>query len=131
MLLQSCGVFCSFLIGLKMFQCELIVIQPHCWFIFQAVKMDVFDSCDDFFTNNSDWDRTYFAQLFKEDLGIEEDNTSMMELLNNSMDDTTLMSEVAKLESSGPYMTLTEDISVDNDTLLSAVNSIEARYFLC
>ena len=79
---------------------------------------------DHIFIDNSDWDPTYLANLFHDELVIEE-GCGMMELLNNSMDDTALLNEVLKLENvCGPYMPVTEDISMDDDTLLSAVNSI-------
>ena len=73
--------------------------------------MDFQDPSDDFIMSTRDWDHAYLKKnLFKDDL---EESFSMLHLLNSSLDDTTLVAEVSKMERE-PYIPITEDTSVDD-----------------
>ena len=75
--------------------------------------MDISDSD---FISNTDWDPSYLRAIFDEDF-VEFD-----ELWNSDIMDSELVLEANKLEK---YCPITEDISLDDDTLCSAVESIE------
>ena len=74
------------------------------------------DSYDLFLSQNLDWDPSYLAMLFSEDF---DDYT---ELWSSNVEDCELVQEMNKLDI---YSPITEDISMDDDSLLEAVEKIE------
>ena len=74
------------------------------------------DLPDSVICQNRDWDHSYLCQIFDQDF---HDFTKLWKL--NNMD-SELVSESDKLEKYCPIM---EDISLDDEVLCSAVESIE------
>ena len=81
--------------------------------------MEVSDISDSYLISNPDWDPCYLRNNF-------EESQNMVKLLNESMDDDTLLNEVSKIENRESYCPVTEDISLDDEVLVCAVKAIEA-----
>ena len=75
--------------------------------------MEVSDST---LCRNRDWDPNYLKEIFNEDF------YDFTELWGTSVMDTELLKDVEQVEK---YCPVVEDISLDDDTLCSAVENIE------
>ena len=75
--------------------------------------MEVSDSC---FITNLDWDPCYLHELFREDF------FEFTELWKSNVEDSDLIKEMNKLEK---YSPITEDISLDDNQLCTAIAKIE------
>ena len=82
------------------------------------------DISDEVLTSNFDWDLEYLQEIFKQDF---------YEIINDlwctEFSDMEVVDEACKIEK---YCPVTEDISVDDDFLCSAVEKIESElvYFV-
>ena len=87
------------------------------------------DLPDHYFISNRDWDPSYLSMLFRDDF------YDMSDLWNvpNSLGDNELLEQVNILEGHTDtrarerYIPIVEDITVEDDVLLDAVNQIESR----
>ena len=68
------------------------------------------------FMRNRDWDPLYFRELYSEDF------YEFSQLCQSGVRDSKLVAEMEKFE---PYCPVTEDISMDDQELCSAVEQIE------
>ena len=75
--------------------------------------MELPDSC---FWLNHDWDPSYLSDIFNQDFYC------FHKLWNSNISDCELVKEVQNMEK---YVPIVEDISIDNNTLCSAVEQIE------
>ena len=71
---------------------------------------------DGIFVRNRDWDPSYLRDIFQEDF------YEFSDLWKSSVKDVELVEEVNKVER---YCPVTEDISLDDDTLCQAVENVE------
>ena len=71
---------------------------------------------DDFLMSNLDWDPVYLERMFNEDFN------SCRELWKSNLSDTELVDKVEEIER---YCPITEDISIEDEVLCSAVEKIE------
>ena len=72
--------------------------------------------------NNRDWDPSYLAGIFTQDFYEFKD------LWNNSnVNDVELVQASQVVENVGKYEPIVEDISLDDETLCSAVEQIESE----
>ena len=76
------------------------------------------DISDDLLSSNRDWDPSYLRLLF------DEDFNDMTELWKSNVADSVLVNETSRVEHQ-PYCPVIEDISLDDQTLCSAVEKIE------
>ena len=76
------------------------------------------DISDDLLSSNRDWDPSYLRLFF------DEDFNDMTELWKSNVVDSVLVNETSRVERQ-PYCPVTEDISLDDQTLCSAVEKIE------
>ena len=76
----------------------------------------IMDTYDLLLSQNRDWDLSYLAMLFSEDFDDYSD------LWASNVNDSELVQEMNKLEIYAPVV---EDISMDDDTLVHAVEKIE------
>ena len=72
------------------------------------------DLTDRVFCTNTDWDPAYLKYIFCQDF------YEFCELWNNSVGDKEFVNAVETAEQS-PYKPIVEDISMDDDTLYTAV----------
>ena len=66
--------------------------------------------------------------LSSEDFGDTEEVSDDTSLLDTSLDEHMLLQEVEKIEWELVYQSIVEDISLDDQDLLNAVNAIESRF---
>ena len=76
------------------------------------------DLMDRVFCTNKDWDPTYLQYIFSQDF------YEFRELWHNWIGDNELVKAVEKVERE-PYKPIVEDISMDDNTLYTAVEQIE------
>ena len=94
------------------------------FFVIVAVKVItkfislVMELADSILVHNRDWDPSYLSSIF------EGDFFDFSDLWINDMDDKELMDSVNEVER---YCPIVEDISLDDDQLYSAVETIEAE----
>ena len=74
---------------------------------------------DEFLWQNRDWDPSYLKDL------MDTDFNDLSDLWSSNVRDSELVSEVERVER---YCPITEDISLDDDTLCHAVDTIEDQY---
>ena len=77
--------------------------------------MELPDSC---FWSNRDWDPSYLSDIFSQDFYCFDN------LWNSNISDCELVKEVENMEK---YVPIVEDISIDDNTLCSAVEQIEEQ----
>ena len=89
------------------------VVTDICWVIFE---MEV---SDELLLENRDWDLSYLSEILSADFHEFED------LWDSNVNNCDLVSEINKVEM---YQPIVEDISLDDETLCEAVESIEKEY---
>ena len=89
------------------------VVTDICWVIFE---MEV---SDELLLENRDWDPSYLSEILSVDFFEFED------LWDSNVNNCDLVSEINKVEM---YQPIVEDISLDDETLCEAVESIKKEY---
>ena len=79
------------------------------------------DTFDYYLSQNKDWDPSYLAMLFSQDFNDFSD------LWCSETSDTELVKEMEKLDI---YCPIVEDISMEDDVLVKAVEQIKYEYVM-